>query len=286
MELRILKGRELLGSALAEQILELDRRNMQAVFDQAGLEFPLEKRRKGLESDATFILAFDGETLAGYLDYLRSWTNPEYIYIGSVQIEKRYRGSSVLLRLLDQFRTLVTAEDFVGFETNVQKVNVVAANLYHKLGFTLEPNPRNNASWTARASKTLLTDSPLATLLNRWRIRGHLRADLIAFSHYSIPRIVSRMSFTFEWDEEKATENLTKHRVSFSEASTVFGDPLSRTIPDPVHSEDEERFVMLGESRLQHILVVVHAFRGEVIRIISARAATPSEKRAYERRKE
>ena len=56
------------------------------------------------------------------------------------------------------------------------------------------------------------------------------------------------MSFTFEWDEEKAAENLTKHEVSFSEASTVFADPLSRTIPDPLHSGEEDRFVVLGQS--------------------------------------
>lgn len=51
------------------------------------------------------------------------------------------------------------------------------------------------------------------------------------------------MSFTFEWDDEKAAENLTKHGISFSEASTVFADALSRTIPDPLHSEEEDRFV-------------------------------------------
>ena len=91
------------------------------------------------------------------------------------------------------------------------------------------------------------------------------------------------MSFTFEWDEMKATENLTKHGVSFSEASTVFADPLSRTIPDPLHSEDEERFVVLGQSGLHHTLVVVHTYRGEVIRIISARTATVRERKDYER---
>ena len=94
------------------------------------------------------------------------------------------------------------------------------------------------------------------------------------------------MSFTFEWDEEKAAKNLTKHGVSFSEASTVFADPLSRTIPDPLHSEEEDRFVVLGQSGLQHTLVVVHTYRGEVIRIISARAATSHERRDYERGKE
>jgi uncharacterized DUF497 family protein len=78
------------------------------------------------------------------------------------------------------------------------------------------------------------------------------------------------MSFTFEWDDKKAAENLTKHGVSFAEASTVFADPLSRTILDPLHSEEEERLVILGQSGLQHTLVVVHTYRSEVIRIISA----------------
>ena len=77
-----------------------------------------------------------------------------------------------------------------------------------------------------------------------------------------------------------------KHGVSFSEASTVFADPLSRTIPDPLHSEEEDRFVVLGQSGLQHTLVVVHTYRGEVIRIISARIATSRERRDYERGKE
>ena len=94
------------------------------------------------------------------------------------------------------------------------------------------------------------------------------------------------MSFTFEWDDKKAAENLTKHGVSFSEASTVFADPLSRTILDPLHSEEQERLVILGQSGLQHTLVVVHTYRGEVIRIISARPATLRERRDYEREKE
>jgi uncharacterized protein len=94
------------------------------------------------------------------------------------------------------------------------------------------------------------------------------------------------MSFTFEWDDKKAAENLTKHGVSFSEASTVFADPLSRTILDPLHSEEEQRLVILGQSGLQHTLVVVHTYRGEVIRIISARPATLRERRDYERGKE
>lgn len=171
MEFKILTGEELVSSRLAEQIVELDRRNMQPVLERAGIDFPVEKRRKGLASDSTFIIAFDGERLAGYLDYLRSWTNPDYIYIGSVQIETEYRGGGLLLMLLERFRTLVANEEFAGFETNVQKVNAAVVKLYRKLGFTLESNPRNDASWTARAGKELLTASPVANLIDRWRAR-------------------------------------------------------------------------------------------------------------------
>jgi uncharacterized DUF497 family protein len=94
------------------------------------------------------------------------------------------------------------------------------------------------------------------------------------------------MSFTFEWDDEKAAENLRQHGISFSEASTVFADPLSRTIFDPLHSEEEVRFVILRESGLQHTFIVVHTYRGEIIRIISARTATSRERKDYERGKE
>jgi len=91
------------------------------------------------------------------------------------------------------------------------------------------------------------------------------------------------MSLSFEWDEGKASGNLAKHGVSFSEASTVFADSLSRTIPDPLHSHDEGRFIIVGESSEGHTLVVAHTHRGEVIRIISARKAAPRERRDYER---
>ncbi|MGH2779045.1 MAG: BrnT family toxin [Actinomycetota bacterium] len=86
----------------------------------------------------------------------------------------------------------------------------------------------------------------------------------------------------FEWDPNKADSNLEKHGVPFDEAATAFGDPLSLTIPDPDHSDDEERFVLLGQSFLGRLVVVVHADRGERIRIISARIATRNERRSYE----
>ena len=86
----------------------------------------------------------------------------------------------------------------------------------------------------------------------------------------------------FEWDPQKELHNLRKHGVSFDEASTVFGDPLAGTIPDPRHSELEFRFVTLGLSSESRLLVVAHADRGENTRIISARPATAQERRRYE----
>jgi uncharacterized protein len=90
------------------------------------------------------------------------------------------------------------------------------------------------------------------------------------------------MGLRFEWDPKKARANLRKHGISFEEAATVFGDPHSVTISDPDHSsKDEDRFVTLGISLRQRILVVVQCERGETIRIISARRATEHERRYY-----
>lgn len=90
------------------------------------------------------------------------------------------------------------------------------------------------------------------------------------------------MDDLFEWNPEKAESNLKKHGVSFEEAATVFADPLSLTITDPLHSEDELCLIITGHSILQRQLVVVHTDRGDKIRIISARLATQSERRKYE----
>jgi uncharacterized DUF497 family protein len=90
------------------------------------------------------------------------------------------------------------------------------------------------------------------------------------------------MPLNFEWDENKAKSNLAKHGVSFEEAATVFGDPLSITIPDPAHSQIENRSVILGNSHDRKLLVVVHTDRGDNIRIISARRASRSERINYE----
>ncbi|MCD6389591.1 MAG: BrnT family toxin [Desulfobulbaceae bacterium] len=76
--------------------------------------------------------------------------------------------------------------------------------------------------------------------------------------------------------------NEQKHGITFDEASTVFSDPLSLTIHDPFHSENEERFIIIGASHKNHILIVVHTERGDSIRIISSRKATKKERLFYE----
>jgi uncharacterized DUF497 family protein len=86
----------------------------------------------------------------------------------------------------------------------------------------------------------------------------------------------------FEWDLQKADINSKKHGVSFEEASTVFGDYLSFTYPDSAHSIQEERYIIIGLSSQDRILIISHAYHGETIRVISARQATKQERDFYE----
>ena len=86
----------------------------------------------------------------------------------------------------------------------------------------------------------------------------------------------------FEWDADKAAQNLKKHGVAFPEAATVFGDPLEMTIPDSDHSEGEARFLSLGLSSQSRLLVVAYTERDDRIRVIHARVAAPRERRLYE----
>ena len=84
------------------------------------------------------------------------------------------------------------------------------------------------------------------------------------------------------WDPNKAAQNLRDHGVSFEEASTVFGDPLAITIPDPDHSIGEERILTMGQSSVGQLLAVSHTEEGDTIHIISARRATTHERKDYE----
>jgi uncharacterized DUF497 family protein len=94
--------------------------------------------------------------------------------------------------------------------------------------------------------------------------------------------------FRFEWDPQKASSNLAKHGVAFPQAASVFLDPLAATVPDDEHSEGERRWVTLGWSGTRLLLVVIHTYEevevgSAAVRIISARRATPSEMRDYEK---
>ncbi|MCL5257409.1 MAG: BrnT family toxin [Chloroflexi bacterium] len=90
------------------------------------------------------------------------------------------------------------------------------------------------------------------------------------------------MGLIFEWDNRKAKSNEEKHGISFPEGASVFRDALSLTIADPFHSEIEGRFITVGRSVNDRLLVVVHSERGDNIRIISARLATRQERVNYE----
>lgn len=86
----------------------------------------------------------------------------------------------------------------------------------------------------------------------------------------------------FRWDENKAATNLSKHGVSFDEAKTVFEDAFYVDFYDPDHSHEEFRYIIVGQSENGHLLVVSYTERGNTIRLISARKATSSERKAYE----
>ena len=88
---------------------------------------------------------------------------------------------------------------------------------------------------------------------------------------------------TFDWDQNKNLKNIQKHNVSFEEAATIFYDENALLISDPDHSDDEDRFILLGISQMTRLLVVCHCYRNNdnVIRIISARKATKSEENEY-----
>jgi uncharacterized DUF497 family protein len=90
------------------------------------------------------------------------------------------------------------------------------------------------------------------------------------------------MGLQFEWNERKAASNLKKHRVSFSEAATVFDDPWFITFLGEEHSVDEDRYITIGQSKRNRLLLVAHTDRQGKMRIVSAREATNNERKFYE----
>jgi uncharacterized protein len=112
------------------------------------------------------------------------------------------------------------------------------------------------------------------------RARSERNGALTQPVSFSAPR--EKTAMRFKWDPRKAESNIGKHGLSFEEASTAFGDPLSRTTPDLLHSSDEDRLILMGMTSAGRLAVVAHADRGETVRLISARLATAGERRRYE----
>ena len=86
----------------------------------------------------------------------------------------------------------------------------------------------------------------------------------------------------FDWDSDKAVENIAKHGVTFEEAASIFSDPLAITFPDPDHSMGEERVLTFGISNQERLLAVISTERSDTLRIISARTTTRRERGIYE----
>lgn len=167
MKVRVVKNE--FDSGLIERIIGLDRANMTEILAEAGIEFPEEKRRKGFDKNPVLIVAENAGKIAGYLEFTRSRTDENEIYISSIQLDKKFRHSKLLLRLIDKFVETVEPEKFTGFETNVQKNNLPVVRLYRRLGFRFEENPRNPASWQLKAERDILENSPVKSLIEKWR---------------------------------------------------------------------------------------------------------------------
>jgi uncharacterized protein len=121
-------------------------------------------------------------------------------------------------------------------------------------------------------------------LIQQARVIGRhkLRLDADGNQSETIETQGYGMGYIFEWDSRKAESNLKKHCISFGEATTIFGDPLSLLMDDPKHSADEQRYLVIGYSVQHRLLVVAFAERPPRTRIISARLATRHERNQYE----
>lgn len=150
-----------------DAILELDRENMLAILERAGLEFPEERVRAGLRDSASvIILLLDDATLAGYVQFARDREHERDVYICSLQLRERYRNTHALAVLLVEAARALAPISFERLRTGVQKNNESAARLYRRLGFALTEREDNPASWRVEGGRELL-DSELMKRLRR-----------------------------------------------------------------------------------------------------------------------
>ena len=136
----------------------------------------------------------------------------------------------------------------------------------------------------ARCPSLIFTIRPEHSYTDLLSVIFHILHDILDVTlHCSY--IVSMSELQFEWDKSKAVANLKKHGISFEEAKSVFVDERAKLIADPDHSEDEDRFLLLGYSSILRLLVICHCYRSDegIIRIISARKASRHEAASYKR---
>lgn len=168
IEIRKISGPDIFKSGLSEKIIEFDKVNMAEILSEAGLSFPEEKRRKGFENSPTFIVAWEGNRIIGYLEYCRSWDDIRDIYISSLQISPKHRGGTVLLTILDFARDVLMKEEFSKIVSGVQKNNGQAIRLYRKLGFFFQDNQANDKSFVVSATRDIFHSKAISELLEKW----------------------------------------------------------------------------------------------------------------------
>jgi L-amino acid N-acyltransferase YncA len=154
------RGESLKDSAMADKIIALDRRNMEATLRAVGLEFPEQRRRTTLfhPSNQMVIVTVEQEVV-GYVDYCDDLTDPKDVYVSSIQIETDNRGGMLFKLLLSHLLASLRARSFRRIKTNIQKSNVRMMAIAKKAGFTLQENPKNPTTLDVFAERQLL-DSP------------------------------------------------------------------------------------------------------------------------------
>jgi ribosomal protein S18 acetylase RimI-like enzyme len=168
LRIRTYNSRELVAAHLDDRIIELDKENMSPILAAKGIPFSEEKRRKGLDTDATLHAACNGEgCVVGYLQYGPDWNHTDAIYISSVQIAPSVRGTSLFTRLVLTACEDLASRSFNRLLTNVQKHNKTAIELYRKLEFTIDEANTSEKSFPVTADRSVLDSERIGRLKRR-----------------------------------------------------------------------------------------------------------------------
>lgn len=160
-------GESIKDGPLADKIIALDRRNMEAILRAVGLEFPERRRRATLHHHSNrLLIAMAGEEVAGYVDYCDDLTNPEDLYLSSIQIEAAHRGGALFKLLMSRLLAGLRDRPFKRIRTQIQKSNERAVSMARRAGFTLQENRKSPATLDVFAERGLLDSRKLARLFD------------------------------------------------------------------------------------------------------------------------